>query len=96
MTQEKRMTLEERLKMTQDYKLDQLKLAKKIFEGKRIKQVRYATEKETEDLGWSDDVMVFETEDGTLFYPSMDSEGNDLGVMFVQEALDGPVMFHQF
>lgn len=84
------------MKTIQEYRIEQLELAKTIFQGKRIKQVRYATEEETEGLGWSDDVIIFETEDGTLFYPSKDSEGNGPGVMFVQEALDGPTMFHQF
>lgn len=84
------------MKIMQEYRVEQLELAQKIFQGKRIKQVRYATEEETEALGWSDDVIILETEDGTLFYPSKDSEGNDLGVLFVQEALDGPTMFHQF
>ena len=87
---------EEHLRLMQEFRVEQLELAKKIFEGKRIKQVRFATQEETEGLGWSDDVIIFETEDGTLFYPSKDSEGNDLGVLFVQEALDGPTMFHQF
>ncbi len=89
-------TKETRFKKMQEYRVEQLELAKKIFQGKRIKQVRYATEKETSALGWSDDVIIFETEDGTLFYPSQDHEANDLGVMFVQEALDGPLVFHQF
>lgn len=80
-----------------EYRVQRLELAKKIFEGKRIKQVRYASEEEMLGLGWDgEDVTVFETEDGTLFYPSQDGEGNGPGVMFVQEALDGPVMFHQF
>lgn len=89
-------TKESHLQKMQEFRVEQLELAKKIFEGKRIKQVRYATQEETEGLAWSDDVIVFETEDGTLFYPSQDGEGNGPGVMFVQEALDGPVMFHQF
>jgi hypothetical protein len=89
-------TKQDYLKKMQEYHIEQLELAKKIFEGKRIKQIRYATEEETEALGWSDDVIIFETEDGTLFYPSQDSEGNGPGVMFVQEALDGPTMWHQF
>ena len=90
------MTREEHLKAMQEFRIEQLELANKIFKGKRIEQVRYATQEETEALDWSDDVIIFETEDGTLFYPSKDSEGNDFGVMFVQEALDGPVVFHQF
>lgn len=89
-------TKESHLQKMQEFRVEQLELAKKIFEGKRIKQIRYANQNETEALGWSDDVIIFETEDGTLFYPSRDAEGNDLGVMFVQEALDGPVTFHQF
>lgn len=80
-----------------EYRIQRLELAKKIFEGKRIKQVRYASEEEMLSLGWDgEDVAIFETEDGTLFYPSQDGEGNGPGVMFVQEALDGPTVFHQF
>jgi hypothetical protein len=37
-------------------------------------------------------------EDGTSFYASRDHEGNDAGVIFLQESisLGGPLMFHQF
>ena len=87
---------EEHLRLMQEFRVEQLEIAKKIFEGKRIKQVRYASQEETEAMGWDDDVIIFETEDGTLFYPSRDSEGNGPGIMFVQEALDGPTVFHQF
>jgi len=60
------------------------KHAKSKFVGKKIVGARYMSEKEADDMGWSKRPVVLQLSDGTLFYPSMDDEGNDGGAMFAQ------------
>ena len=52
--------------------------------GKRIVQARYMTQKEADDFGWNNRVVVITFDDGSMMYPSMDDEGNDGGSMFGQ------------
>jgi hypothetical protein len=75
------------------------KLAKKALQGQRITNVRYLTPVEASRLGWSYQPISIQLEDGSLFFPSMDDEGNDAGALFGQDA-DGnevtiPVMREQ-
>lgn len=81
-----------------EYQVERLELANLLLKGKKIVDIRYASEEEVEAMGWSEDFIVFTMEDGTMFYPSKDHEGNDAGVIFLQEkvSLDGPILFHQF
>jgi len=53
--------------------------------GLRIAEVRYLTEEEMRGLGWSQQVLVIQLENGTILFPSMDDEGNDGGSMFGQK-----------
>jgi hypothetical protein len=81
-----------------EYQVERLELANLLLKDKKIVDIRYASEEEVETMGWSEDFIVFTMEDGTMFYPSKDHEGNDAGVIFLQEkvSLDGPILFHQF
>lgn len=81
-----------------EYQVERIELANSLLTGKKIKSVRYASQEELEDMSWDGELIVIEMEDGTLFYPSRDHEGNGPGVLFLQEgsSLNGPIMFHQF
>lgn len=81
-----------------EYQTERIELANKLLVGKKIKQIRYASQEELEDMMWDGDLVIFEMEDGTLFYPSSDEEGNGPGTIFLQEgvSLEGPMLFHQF
>jgi hypothetical protein len=81
------------MKTIVEYQVERMELAQDIFVGKKIKSVRYASQEELEDLHWDDELIVLELEDGTLFYPSRDGEGNNSGVLFVQPP---SAEFHQF
>lgn len=76
-----------------EYQVERLEMAQDIFVGRKIKSVRYASQEELEDLQWDDELIVLELEDGTLFYPSRDGEGNNSGVLVVQLP---SAEFHQF
>ena len=81
-----------------EYQVERLELANLLLKGKKIVEIRYITQDELDVMGWSESCIVFIMEDGTMFYPSKDHEGNDAGVIFLQEqvSLNGPVLFHQF
>ena len=81
------------MKTMVEYQVERLEMAQDIFVGKKIKSVRYASQEELEDLYWDDELIVLELEDGTLFYPSRDGEGNNSGVLVVQLP---SAKFHQF
>ena len=54
------------------------------FVGKKIVSVRYLTDEEQEGLGWDNSAIVFILDDGTVFFPSQDDEGNGAGAIFGQ------------
>lgn len=58
------------------------KVAKDQLLGKKIVGVRYLSEQEAEDLGWTSRSIVLTLDDGNMIYPSMDDEGNDAGALF--------------
>ena len=53
-----------------------------VLVGKKIKQVRYLTDKEQKDMGWYRKSVVIIFTDGTAIFPSADDEGNDAGALF--------------
>lgn len=53
-----------------------------VLVGKKIKEVRYLTNDEKEDLGWYRRSLVIFFTDGTYMFPSQDDEGNDAGALF--------------
>lgn len=52
--------------------------------GKKIKEVRYMTDKELDYEGWAAPCLVLVLEGGALLYPSKDSEGNGPGCLFMR------------
>ena len=65
----------------------------KVLVGKKIKAVRYMTDKEAEDSMWYNKPLVIIFEDGTYIYPMRDDEGNDAGSIFgSDDSLTFPVI----
>lgn len=60
------------------------KVAQDVLLNKKIVKVRYLTNEEQENLGWYRKAVVIQLQDGTLFFPSADDEGNDAGAIFFQ------------
>lgn len=56
-----------------------------LLVGRTIKEVRYFTEKEREDLGWYSRPIALLLDDGTWLWPSSDDEGNNAGALFTTE-----------
>jgi hypothetical protein len=65
-----------------------LEVAKKQLLFKRIVNVRYLTEEESENMGWSGRPIAFQLNDGNWIYPSADDEGNEGGVLFTSDDKD--------
>jgi hypothetical protein len=63
--------------------------AKKQLEGRTITEVRYMTEEERENLGWYSRSVVLILDNGSLFFPAADDEGNDAGALFGQDSKGG-------
>ena len=53
-----------------------------LLVGRTIKEVRYFTEKEREDLGWYSRPIALLLDNGMWLWPSRDDEGNDAGALF--------------
>lgn len=58
--------------------------AEKHLLGRTIVGIRYLTDKEVEDMGWYQSSVVFILDNGSVFFPSADDEGNDAGALFGQ------------
>ena len=73
--------------MKKDLELEKFWLdeAKKLLLHKRIVNVRYLTEEESEDMGWDERTVAFQTHDGLWFFPSRDDEGNGGGALFTSD-----------
>lgn len=57
-------------------------IAKEQLLGKKIVDVRYMSQDECDDLGWTHRPVVFHLDDGNLVFASCDDEGNDGGSLF--------------
>ena len=66
-------------------------IAAKQLVGRKIKAVRYLSQKEADDMGWDSRPIVLELDDGNLIYPSCDDEGNDGGALFTQDEKNGTI-----
>lgn len=64
-------------------------VAQKQLLGRRIVAVRYMTQEEADQLGWSNRVVVIQLDDGNLVFPSMDDEGNNGGALFTNDEKNG-------
>ena len=53
--------------------------------SKKIKEVRYLTDKELDYEGWEAPCLVLVLEGNTLLYPSKDAEGNGPGRLFMRK-----------
>lgn len=56
--------------------------ANAALKGRKVKNCRYLTLGEAEDMGWISRPLVIEFEDGTYIFASQDDEGNDGGAVF--------------
>lgn len=61
------------------------KTAKKLLEGRKIAQVRYLSDEESDLLGWNRRAVVLQLDNGLMIFPSMDDEGNDAGALFTTD-----------
>ena len=61
------------------------KAAQDLLVGRTIVAARYLYSREAERLGWNTRSVIFELDDGTLLWPSMDDEGNGAGAMFTTD-----------
>ena len=62
-----------------------LDVAKKLLLHKRIVNVRYLTQEEADDMGWSERTVAFQTQDGLWFFPSRDDDRNGGGSLFTSD-----------
>lgn len=58
--------------------------AKQHLVGRKIVAARYMTDKEVNDMGWGCKPVVFQLDDGSVWFPSQDDEGNGPGALFGQ------------
>lgn len=59
-------------------------LAKRLTQrlaGRKIKCVRYALDDEVKAMGFHDAPVIIELDDGNIFYPLSDDEGNGPGAL---------------
>ena len=72
--------------------------AKRRFVGKKITNVRWMTDKETEAYGWGSRPIVLVLDDGSVIFPQQDDEGNDGGALAdTNEATETwPVLYRGF
>lgn len=66
----------------------------KLLLNKKIVLVRYLTQEEADEMGWTSRPIVLMLDDKTMIFPSMDDEGNNGGALFTDnEELPGiPVL----
>jgi hypothetical protein len=55
--------------------------ARKFLLGKKIVSVRYMTDEEQAELQWDHKTIVLGMDDGSIWYPSSDDEGNGAGAL---------------
>ncbi len=60
-------------------------IASKMLVGRKIVQVRYMDDKESEALGWGERCLVIQLDDGNIIYPAQDDEGNGAGALFTND-----------
>lgn len=59
--------------------------AKRMFEGRIIKEVRYISDEEAGAVGLNNKGLVFTLDNGTLVWPVSDDEGNDSGAIHTSD-----------
>lgn len=58
---------------------------KKFLVGKRVKEVRFLTVEEANEMDWSQRPLVIVFDDGSYIFPSQDDEGNNGGSLFTSD-----------
>lgn len=71
--------------VTKDYDKIWTDIAKKQLLGRKIVDVRYMSQEEADDMGWSQRPVVMVLDDGNYLFPSRDDEGNDAGAIFTND-----------
>jgi len=61
--------------------------------GKKIKTVRYLSEKEAEGFGWHKRPLVIIFNDDSMIIPQSDDEGNDGGAMWYQDKTKETIIY---
>ena len=61
------------------------KEAAKLLVGHRIVSVAYMANAHRDEHGWDRRALVITLDNGTIFYPSQDDEGNGPGALFGAE-----------
>ncbi len=57
--------------------------AEKLLLDRTIVGIRYLTDGETERSGWISSPVAFTLDDGTVFFPMSDDEGNAAGAIYL-------------
>lgn len=73
--------------------MDWIKYGQQHLLNRKIVAVRYMTEKEQAEVGWSYRPIVLHLDNGSMIYPSMDDEGNDAGALFGQDKKGKELVF---
>jgi hypothetical protein len=60
-------------------------VAKKQLLGKTITGVRYLSRIEAKRLGWDSRPVMFQLNDGNVFFAAQDDEGNGPGALFTND-----------
>ena len=68
------------------------KKANELLKGKIIKECRYLTKEEANEMDWYNRPVAIIFTDGTFMFPMRDDEGNDGGAMAVGESEVLPVL----
>lgn len=65
-----------------DYDKHWTDIAKDQLLNRKIVDVRYLSQDEADDLGWTHRPVVIHLDDGNLLFASCDDEGNEGGALF--------------
>ena len=61
--------------------LDWLKRVRKLLVGRTIKSVSLLDDNEMAEMGWNNNAFVIELDNGLIFWPMQDDEGNGPGAL---------------
>lgn len=61
--------------------------------GKKIVNVRYMFKAEQKIMGWDHKALIIQLDDGSVWFPSSDDEGNDAGALHGQTKTGDPLGF---
>ena len=76
---------------TKDWDKHWHEVASDLLLGRKITKVRYFTEEESENMGWTNRPVALLLDSGIWVYPSCDDEGNEGGALFTTDGRE-PVL----